>query len=179
MTFTLVSHLREQLSEFVRSRAEKTRREESERERLLIEVSDHFYHGFHSLRWRLQAEEAKTRGTVVTPESFLAWKVKFDKEMAAKRLKEQEEKLKGLSPKEREEYKKLQTRSTGLRSTISTDLRVDDFPGRQLFERRDWDVSEDSLLEEEGTSVDVSQYDRTREEEEEDNEDRVQFSDSD
>jgi len=111
----------------------------------------------------VQAEEAKTRGTVVTPESFLAWKVKFDKEMSVKRLKEQEEKLKGLSPKEREEYKKLQTRLTG----------------RQLFERKDWDVSEDSLLEEEGTSVDVSQYDRTHEEEEEDNEDRVQFSDSD
>lgn len=33
--------------------------------------------------------------------------------MAAKRVKEDEEKLKGLAPKEREEYKKLHTRLTG------------------------------------------------------------------
>jgi len=145
MTFTLVSHLREQLSDFVRSRAERKRHEESEKERLLLE-----------------AEEAKTRGTPVTPESFIIWKTKFDKEMAVKKLKEQEDRLKVLSPKEREEHRKLQTRLTG----------------RQLFERKDWDTSEDSLLEEEGTSVDISQYERTRQREEADEEDRVRFSDS-
>lgn len=38
MTFTLVSHLREELSVLVRGRAEKTAKEETERERLAIEV---------------------------------------------------------------------------------------------------------------------------------------------
>jgi hypothetical protein len=38
MTFTLVSHLREQLAELARSRAEKERRLAAEKERLEIEV---------------------------------------------------------------------------------------------------------------------------------------------
>jgi hypothetical protein len=38
MTFTLVSHLRERLSHLVRARAEKREREETERERLVLEV---------------------------------------------------------------------------------------------------------------------------------------------
>ena len=63
---------------------------------------------------RYQAEEAKTRGTPVTRESFLTWKVKFDKEMAVKRAKEQEERLKNLTPKEREESKKFQGRLSGI-----------------------------------------------------------------
>lgn len=38
MTFTLVSHLREQLSILIRARSEKRRKEEMEKERLLLEV---------------------------------------------------------------------------------------------------------------------------------------------
>ena len=38
MTFTLVSHLREQLSRLVRSREERRKREEAEKERLALEV---------------------------------------------------------------------------------------------------------------------------------------------
>lgn len=38
MTFTLVSHLREQLTALVRSRVEKRLHEESEKERLALEV---------------------------------------------------------------------------------------------------------------------------------------------
>jgi len=38
MTFTLVSHLREQLAELVRSRAEKERHLAAEKERLELEV---------------------------------------------------------------------------------------------------------------------------------------------
>jgi len=145
MTFALVSHLREQLAQLVRSRAENERRLASEKERL-----------------ELEAEEAKTRGTPVTRESFLAWKVKFDKEVFAKRTKEQEAKLKNLTPKEREEYKKFQGRQTG----------------KQLFERsRDW--VEDESFEDDGTSVDVTQYERTHQSEEENEGDRVYFSDSD
>jgi len=145
MTFTLVSHLREQLAELVRSRAEKERRLAAEKERL-----------------ELEAEEAKTRGTPVTRESFLTWKAKFDKGMTTKRAKEQDEKLKNLTPKEREEYKKFQARLSG----------------KQIFERnRDW--AEDESLEEDGISVDAAQYDRTHQEEEENDGDRVYFSDSD
>lgn len=145
MTFTLVSHLREQLVTLVRDRAERRRKEEMERERLALE-----------------AEEAKTRGTPVTRESFFAWKAKFDKEMAERKAREDEEKMKGMTPKEREEYKKSATRLTG----------------RQLFERnRDLAASDDNLVEEGTVSIDASQYEREiREDEEEEN--QVTFSDS-
>lgn len=46
-------------------------------------------------------------------ESFKGWKARFDKEMAQKKLAEEEEKLKALTPKEREEYKRFATRLTG------------------------------------------------------------------
>jgi len=39
MTFTLVSHLREQLSLLVRSKLEEQRQRESEKERLALEVN--------------------------------------------------------------------------------------------------------------------------------------------
>ncbi|KAJ8487136.1 hypothetical protein ONZ51_g4358 [Trametes cubensis] len=147
MTFTLVTHLRERLSALQRDREERKRREEAEKERQALE-----------------AEEARTRGTPVTIESFKAWKAKFDKEMAEKRAREEEEKLKGLSPKEREEYKKMLTRLSG----------------RQLFERdRTLGIQDENLNDEDAVSVDISQYDRTTREEEEEEEDRVTFSDSD
>ncbi|KAI8998728.1 RWD-domain-containing protein [Trametes punicea] len=147
MTFTLVSHLRERLSGLLREREEKKRQEEAEKERRALE-----------------AEEAKTRGTPVTVETFKSWKARFDKELAANRAREEEEKLKGMSPKEREEYKKMQSRLTG----------------RQLFERdKTLGTQDESLNEEDAVSVDISQYDRTTNVEEEDDEDRVTFSDSD
>ncbi|RDX56883.1 RWD-domain-containing protein [Lentinus brumalis] len=147
MTFTLVTHLRERLSVFMREREERIRKEEMEKERRALE-----------------AEEARTRGTPVTVESFRAWKIKFDKEMAVKRAREEEEKLKGLSPKEREEYKKAQTRLSG----------------RQLFERdRNLGTLDEGLAEEDAVSVDISQYDRTAMDDEDDNEELVTFSDSD
>jgi len=46
-------------------------------------------------------------------ESFRAWKIKFDKEAAMKKAQEADEKLKSLTPKEREEWKRAITRSTG------------------------------------------------------------------
>ncbi|KAI0336428.1 RWD-domain-containing protein [Cubamyces sp. BRFM 1775] len=147
MTFTLVTHLRERLSALQRDREERKRQEEAEKERRALE-----------------AEEARTRGTPVTVESFKAWKAKFDKEMAEKRAREEEEKMKGLSPKEREEYKKMHTRLSG----------------RQLFERdRTLGIQDENLNDEDAVSVDISQYDRTAREEDEDEEDRVTFSDSD
>ncbi|KAG6866896.1 hypothetical protein C0991_003811 [Blastosporella zonata] len=145
MTFTLVSHLREQLSHLVRTRAERHAKEEREKEQLALEE-----------------EEARTRGTQVTVESFKAWKAGFDKEIASKRAREDEEKTKGLTPKEREEFKRV-----GLRLT-----------GRQLFERGDRNLEDDTLLEEGTVSVDISQYERAGIEEEQEDE-GVTFSDSD
>ncbi|EAU88561.2 hypothetical protein CC1G_04267 [Coprinopsis cinerea okayama7 len=145
MTFTLVSHLREQLTNLARSNKAEKARLEAEMERLALEE-----------------EEARTRGTPVTVDSFKAWKAKFDKEIAAAKAREEEEKLKGLTPKEREEYKRAQLRLTG----------------RQLFERnRNLDERDEGLIEEGTTSVDISQYDRTQEDEEQ--EEGLTFSDSD
>jgi len=93
-------------------------------------------------------------------ESFKAWKEKFDKELAIKKLQEDEEHLKNMTPKEREEWKKSSTRLSG----------------RQLFERNK-NLEDETLLEEGVVSVDFSQYERTREEEEQDA--GLTFSDSD
>lgn len=55
---------------------------------------------------------------------------------------------------------------------------VEMFPGKQFFQRsRDW--AEDESLEEGGTSVDVTQFERTHQSDEENEGDRVYFSDSD
>ncbi|KAJ6630778.1 RWD domain-containing protein, partial [Mycena sp. CBHHK59/15] len=134
MTFTLVSHLREQLSALGKTRS-------------------------LSLQ---QAEEARTRGTPVTPEAFKAWKHKFDQELAAKKAQEEDEKLRGLTPREREEWKRVGTRLSG----------------RQLFERNK-NLEEDTLLEEGTVSVDVSQYERPSREDDGDEDEGVTFSDSD
>jgi len=147
MTFTLVSHLREKLSGLVDNRVKARIAEERERERLAIE-----------------AEEARTRGTPVTIESFKAWKAKFDKEISQRKIRDEEEKLRALTPKEREEIKKIGTRLTG----------------RQLFERnRNLEHEDDSLVEEGTVSVDFSQYDRAQVVDEDNEEDHVHFSDSD
>lgn len=68
---------------------------------------------FSSSTLQLQEEEKRTRGTPVTVESFKAWKAQFDKEMAAKKAQEEEERLKNFTPKEREEWKKAITRLSG------------------------------------------------------------------
>lgn len=115
MTFTLISHIREKLLALLQSRVERKRKEAVEKERLEIEVL------ISSLSSSLlshvgspQAEEARTRGTPVTAETFLAWKLTFHKETAAHRVMEQEEHLKGLPAKERDELRKIGTRLTGL-----------------------------------------------------------------
>jgi len=144
MTFTLVSHLREQLSELVRSKLEEQRRRDSEKERLALE-----------------AEERRTIGTPVTVESFKAWKETFDKELAIKKAQEDEEQLRNMTPKEREEWKRFGTRLSG----------------RQLFERYK-NLEDETPIEEGVVSVDFSQYERTREEEEQET-GLTYFSDSD
>ncbi|KIY64923.1 RWD-domain-containing protein [Cylindrobasidium torrendii FP15055 ss-10] len=144
MTFTLVSFLREQLSGLVVTREEERRRKEAEEEA------------------RVQEEEdARTRGTPVTVESFMAWKAKFDAERARMKQREEEERHKGLTPKEREEWKRMGTRLSG----------------RQLFEKNQ-NLEDESLVDDGAVSVDPSQYERTQADDDEDD-DRVTFSDSD
>lgn len=114
MTFTLVSLLREELSQLIRVKAKKREKEETERERRLLEVPCiHRLSWIYRLMYIYQEEEARTRGTPVTVESFTAWKAKFDKEVAAKRAQEDEEKLRAMTSKEREEYKRLTSRLSG------------------------------------------------------------------
>ncbi|PVF95956.1 RWD-domain-containing protein [Serendipita vermifera] len=169
MTFTLVSHLREQLSEILKERAEKIKQEEQEKERKALEE-----------------EEARTKGTPVTTESFLKWRASFNAEQAEKKRKEDQEKMKGWTPKEREEAKRVDQRLTG-ESDIWMVFHfcswLDLFClGRQLFERGGPQALnlEDASLFEEGTeSVDITKYDRTEREEEQENTGGVHLSDSD
>ncbi|KAI0302009.1 RWD-domain-containing protein [Russula brevipes] len=130
MTFTIVSHLRDQLSTLIRTRSE---------------------------------QEARTRGTPVTIESFNEWKNRFDREASLRKTREDVERLKAMTTKEREEYKRIGVRLTG----------------RQLFEHdKNLATSDASLLEDGTVSVDVSQYQRAAIKED-DEEDRLEFSDSD
>jgi len=145
MTFTIVSYLREQLSTLIRTRSERRRKEALELERK-----------------GLEEEEARTRGTPVTIESFNTWKISFDREVSLRRTREDGEKLKAMTAKEKEEFKRIAVRLTG----------------RQLFERdQNLATSDTSLLEEGTVSVDISQYERITTEDDE--EDRLEFSDSD
>lgn len=60
-----------------------------------------------------QAETARTRGTPLTPETFLAWRKQFTSELKQKREKEEEERIKALPPREREDVKKRRERLSG------------------------------------------------------------------
>lgn len=51
----------------------------------------------------------------MTIKSFNEWKIKFDRETSLRRTREEEEKLKALTAKEREEYKRMGARLTGKR----------------------------------------------------------------
>ena len=169
LTFTLVSHLQEQLQSLVERRAERRQKDEHERERLAIE-----------------AEEARTRGTPVTLESFAAWRARFEEEMKQKKLRDEEDRLKGLTAKEREELKRQNMRPTGMSSPNSNKHRLSmnqylNLPaGRRLFEQdRNLAASDATLAEEGATEVDLSQYDRSQTHEEEQDAGVLEFSDSD
>ena len=117
----------------------------------------------------------------MTVESFKAWKLKFDREIAAKKVQEDEDFLKGLTPKEREEWKKAGSRLSGIMFLCCTLQQTEVTSGRQLFERGGKNLEDDDVLLEEGTvSVDIRQYERNRvDEEQEDADAGVTFSDSD
>lgn len=134
MTFTLVSHLREQLSKLVQSKADELARVEKEKERIALEDCRFLLSSNICILKKscFQAEEARTRGTPVTPETFKAWKIKFDKELALKKAQEEDDKLRGLTLKEREEWKKLGTRLTGEHSVLTSAIlasQIEDMKG--------------------------------------------------
>ena len=95
-------------------------------------------------------------------------------------MRGEEEKLKAMTTKEREEHKKMGARLTGGRvDPFRLSLPILCFPGRQLFERdKNLAASDASLLEDGTVSVDISQYERIAPVED-DEEDRLEFSDSD
>lgn len=124
MTFTLVTVLRERLLEIVKNRLEEEKRTEAEKERRLLEASRSIDMGLCHNLMRRQEEEAKTKGTPVTVESFKAWKAKFDKERMVEKKREEEELLKTLSIKERDEVKKLHFRLTGELRSMSYGLTI-------------------------------------------------------
>ena len=121
---------------------------------------------------RTQAIAKKREGTKVTKESFAAWSVKFEKEMLELRKKEEQERLKGLPGKEREEAKRWLAKLTGENFHFSSlsgaifffflaELSPRVSIGRQLFESDATLVSSDAAFGDEGdVAVDFSQYER-------------------
>lgn len=95
---------------------------EDEKHRLIEEVShlSLLFSPFVSLTYDLfvlflflQAQAARLRGTAVTAESFLEWKTRFLSEEKARKDKEEEDRLKSLAPKEREDFKRAKAKLSG------------------------------------------------------------------
>ncbi len=88
----------------------------------------------------------------MTPESYAQWRAAFEAEMAAKTKKDEDERLKALPAKEREEAKRWAAKPTG----------------RALFAANANLAESDAALGEGEVSVDASQYEREEVESEED-----------
>lgn len=152
MVFTLTSWLKEALSKVIH-----------ERVRVAKEIED------KKSAAAEEAEAARKRGTPVTTESFAELTKRLRLAADAKRVRLEEERIRALPPKEREEYKKIAARPTG----------------KQLFETMKNLADSDIAYTEEGVAeVDLSQYSReerdmARQEAEEAEEEGVKFYDSD
>lgn len=90
MVFTLASQLREDLTQHLAN-------QESEKERQTQEARNKEH----------EAEERRFKGTKVTAETFMAWKIQFDVEMAAN--KEAEQASSGSGKLVKKDDKKKQT----------------------------------------------------------------------
>lgn len=126
MVFTLASHLREALTAYIQNRA-KEAEERASRQRDA----------------EIAAEEEKFRGTAVTAERFLAWRVDFLKKQQAQRDRAEAEKMAAMSNKEREEYKRFKMKPSG----------------RELFSKQGG-VEEEKDADDSVKEVDWSLYDR-------------------
>jgi hypothetical protein len=163
LTFTLVSQLKESVTLVIEKRIQHAMALEREKERLALE-----------------AEASRTRGTQVTEASFRAWRDKFNKEALLLKEKEEEDRIKGLNSKERDEHRKMATRLTGEFLLDLSSKSTNDQIGRQLFEKnKNLDDSDVALIEDGVVSVDFSQFDRAEAQSQAEDEERVQFSDSD
>ncbi|ORY32153.1 ubiquitin-conjugating enzyme/RWD-like protein [Naematelia encephala] len=142
MTFTIASAAKEALSGIIAQRIRKAQEEDDRRTKEYEEI-----------------EARKTRGTPLTPEGFEKWKRSFQRELEEKRAREEEDRIRSMPQKEKEEWKKRRDRPSG----------------KQLFETSHTLATSDEALYEEGvTEVDMSKYtraereaERRREEEEE------------
>ena len=65
-----------------------------------------------------QAEAKRTRGTPLTPATFDKWRKSFLSDLNVKRDKEENERIKALPPKEREEYRRRRERLSGAPFTL-------------------------------------------------------------
>lgn len=101
MTFTIASSTREFLSETVATR-HRLEKEEDDRKAAAYE----------------EAEREKTRGTIVTPARFNEWKQRYQAELEMKRAKEEEERVRAMPPKERDDFRRKKERLSGESSHI-------------------------------------------------------------
>lgn len=117
----------------------------------------------------------------MTVDSFNAWRIRFTAEMKQLKLKEEEDRLKSLPPKERDEAKRMATKLTGAPETSCTVLYhalTFGLTGKAMFERnRNLDNVDEANAD--GTDIDLSKYERTAEQEESDEEGSLVLSDSD
>ncbi len=174
MVFTLTSWLKEELSRVVHERVRIAKEIEDKKFAEAEEVSaaaGRYHCTVVDASDGGQAEAARKRGTPVTKESFEALTKRLREAAEIRRKKSEEDRVRALPTKEREEYKKVAARPTG----------------RQLFETLKTLATSDMQYEEEGVAeVDFSQYsreerDRARQEAEDaEKEDQaVKFYDSD
>lgn len=114
----------------------------------------------------------------MTKESFAAWAVRFEAEYAAQLKREEEERLKALPPKEREEAKRWAAKLSG--ASLSPSLPCPTLWGSPLplcrasrasaVGARQATIESDAAFAAEGdeASVDVSQYERRQDESDDD-----------
>ncbi|KNZ46265.1 hypothetical protein VP01_741g6 [Puccinia sorghi] len=126
MIFTLSLALQQELGQILSARAAEVVRLEKE-----------------EIKKAEEAEAARKKGTPITKETFAVWRAKFHEQNQLKKLKEEEERYKSLTPKEREERKKSGNKLTG----------------RQLFESNQALITSDStLIEADAEEFDLSQF---------------------
>ncbi|ODN98201.1 hypothetical protein I350_07847 [Cryptococcus amylolentus CBS 6273] len=154
MSFTLASAAREALVVVIDERIKWEKEEDDRKTREYEEVRPLSPINPERIKLTMgkKAEAARTRGTPLTPSAFQSWRLAFCRELADKRQKAEEARIRALPPREREDYKKRQARLTG----------------KQLFEsgNKAAVVEDDNLYEEGVEEIDLRKYTREEREEE-------------
>lgn len=114
MTFTIATAAREALSAVIAMRLVREKAEDDAKTKAYEEVCLRgIYYRGGGRGANVQAEAAKTRGTPVTKESYNKWRDAFLKEMSSKRVKDEEDRVRALPSREREEVKRRLARPSG------------------------------------------------------------------